>query len=155
MSEQRNKLLILGNLNIHVNDKFDENAGNFMEIIMALGLEQYIHFPTHKAGNNLDLVITELGSKLEVTKCFPGPFWSDYCVADFVVELPMYSIVQGADTMHVRKLCEFDHERPIDDMYISDLLSINDLSELVCTMNNNMQKALDSQAPYKKKQLPV
>ena len=64
MSEHGNKLLILGDFNIHVNDKFEENAGNFMDIFMALGLEQHIHFPTHKTGNTLYLVITELGSKL-------------------------------------------------------------------------------------------
>ena len=40
-------------------------------------------------------------------------------------------------------------------MYISDLSSIDDLSELVGTMNNNMQKALDFQAPLKQKQPPV
>ena len=40
-------------------------------------------------------------------------------------------------------------------MYISDLLSIDDLSELVVTMNNNKQKALDSQAPFKKKHLLI
>ena len=40
-------------------------------------------------------------------------------------------------------------------MYISDLLSIDDLSKLVGTMNNNMQKVLHSQAPLKQKQLPV
>ena len=74
MSEHGNKLLIMGDFNIHVNDEFHENAGYFMDIIMALGLEQHIHFPTHKAGNILDLVITELESKLEVTKHSPGPF---------------------------------------------------------------------------------
>ena len=46
----------------------------------------------------------------------------------------MYSTVQEADTIHVRKLCELDYERLIDDMYISDPLSINDLSELVGAM---------------------
>ena len=106
MPEHGNKLLILGDFNMPVNAKFGENACNFMDIIMALGLTQHIHLPTHKAGNTLDLVITELGSKLEVTKCSPGPFWSDHCAADFVVELPMYSIVQEANTMYVRKLCE-------------------------------------------------
>ena len=40
-------------------------------------------------------------------------------------------------------------------MHISDLLSMNDLSDLVGTMENNIQNALDSQAPLKKKQLPV
>ena len=123
---------------------------------MALGLEQHVHFLTHKAGNTLDLVMTELGYKLEVTKCSPGPFWLDHCLADFTVQLPIYSTVQEADTIHVRKLCELDYERLIDDdMHISDLLSINGLSELVGTMENNIQNALDSQAPLKKKQLPV
>ena len=131
VTDHRNKLLILGDFNIHVNDEFDENAGNFMEVIMALGLEQHVHFPTHKAGNTLHLVMTELGSKLEVTKCPPGPFWSDHCVADFVVKLPMYSTVQEAGTIHARKLCELDYERLIDDLHISDMLYINDLSKLV------------------------
>ena len=155
MTDHGNKLLILGDFNIHMNDESDENAGNFMDTIMALGLEQYVHFPTRKTGNTLDLVMTELGSKLEVTKCSPGLFWSDHCAADFIVKLPMYSIPQEADTTHVSKLCELDYERFIDDMHISDLLSMNDLSELVGAIENNIQNALDSQAPLKKKQLPV
>ena len=87
-----------------MNDEFDENAGNFMDIIMVLGPEQHIHFLTYKAGNTLDLAMTELGSKLEVTKCSPGPFWSDHFATAFVVKLPMYSTIQEADTVHVRKL---------------------------------------------------
>ena len=51
MSDHDNKLIILGDFNIHVNDKSDENAQNFMDIIMALGPEQHVNFPTHKAGN--------------------------------------------------------------------------------------------------------
>ena len=82
ITDHDNKLIILGDFNIHVNDESDENAGNFRDIIMALSLEQHVHFSTHKAGNTLDLVMTELGSKLEVTKCSPGPFWSDNCAAD-------------------------------------------------------------------------
>ena len=39
MSGHSSKLLILSDFNIQVNDNFDENAGNFMDIIMALDLE--------------------------------------------------------------------------------------------------------------------
>ena len=99
--------------------------------------------------------MTEFGSKLEVTKCSPGPFWLDHCAADFVVKLPMYSTVQEADTIHVRKLCSWIMKGLQMIMHISDLLSINDFSELVGAMENNIQNALDSQAPLKKKQLPV
>ena len=133
----------------------DGNAGTFRDIIMALGLQQHVHFPTHKGGNTLDLVMTKLGSKLKVTKCSPGPFWSDHCAADFIVKLPMYSTVQEANTIYIRKLCELDYERLIDDKHISDLLSMNDLSELVGAVDNNFQNALESKAPLKKKQIPV
>ena len=47
-----------------------------------------------------------------------------------------------------------DYDRLIEDVHIGDLLSIHDLSELVGTMEKNIQNALDSQAPPKKKQLP-
>ena len=155
MSDHDNKLIILGDFNIHVNDDTDENAVNFMDIIMALGLEQHVYFPTHKAGNTLDLVMTELGSKLEIAKCSPGPFWLDHCATDFVVKLPTVSSVQEADTIYVRKLSELDYDRFIEDVHISNLLSISDLSELVNKMEKNIQNALDIQAPLKKKQLPI
>ena len=155
ITDHGNKLLILGDFNIHMNDESDGNAGNFRDIIMVLGLEQHLHFLTHKAGNTLDLVMTELGSKSDVTKCSPGPFWSDHCAADFIVKLPMFSTVQEDDTIYIRKLCELDYERLLDDMHISDVLSMNDLSELVGAIDNNFQIALDSQAPLKKKQIPV
>ena len=155
MSDHNNKLIILGDFNIHVNDKSDESTDNFMDIIMALGLEQHVYFPTHKVGNNLDLVMTELGSKLEITKCSPGPFWSDHCAADSVVKLPTVSSVQEADTIFVRKLSELDYDRFIEDEYINDLLSISDLSELVDKMEKSIQNTLDTQAPLKKKQVPI
>ena len=143
-TDHDNKLIILGDFNIHVNDESDENASNFMDIIMALGLEQHVHFSIHKAGNTLDLVMTELGSKLEVTKCSPGPFWSDHCAADFVVKLPMFSSVQEVDTIYVRKLCRLDYDRVKEDVHISDLLLMNDLSEFFGAMEKNFQNAFDS-----------
>ena len=155
LSDHDNILIILGDFNIHVNDEFDENAHNVMDTKMALGLEQHVNFPTHKAGNTLDLVMTELGSKLEVTKCSPGPFWLDHCAADFVVKLPTVCSVQEADTIYVRKLSELDYDRFIEDMHISDLFSISDLSELADKMEKNIQNALDTQVLLKKKQLPI
>ena len=56
---------------------------------------------------------------------------------------------------YVRKLSELDYDRFIKDVHISNLLSISDLSELVDTMEKNIQNALDTQAPIRKKQLPI
>ena len=79
----------------------------------------------------------------------------DHCDVDLIVKLPTVSSVQEADTINVRKLSESDYDRFIEDVHISDLLSISDLSELVYKMEKNIQEALDTQAPLKKKQLPT
>ena len=79
----------------------------------------------------------------------------DQCAVDLIVKLPTVSSVQEADTINVRKLSELDYDRFIEDVHISDLLSISDLSELVYKMKKNIQEVLDVQAPLKKKQLPI
>ena len=48
-----------------------------------------------------------------------------------------------------------DYDRFIENVHISNLLSISDLSELVDKMEENIQNTLDTQAPLKKKQLPI
>ena len=83
---------------------------------MALDLEQHVNFPTHKTGNTFDLVMMEMGLKLELTRISPGPFWSDHCAIDFIVKLPTVISVQEAETINVRKLRGLDYHRLIEDM---------------------------------------
>ena len=52
--------------------------------------------------------------------------------------------------MNVRKLSDLDYDRFIEDMHISDLLSISDFSELVYNMDKNIQEALDIQAQLRR-----
>ena len=55
---QDTTLLIAGDFNLHINNENDENAANFMELMVALGLEQHVTRPTHKCANILDLFFT-------------------------------------------------------------------------------------------------
>ena len=48
-------LLVAGDFNLHINNENDENAANFMESMVALGLMQHVTELTHKCGNILDL----------------------------------------------------------------------------------------------------
>ena len=63
-------------------NKIDTDADTkaFMEIIEALGLQQWVDFGTHRLGNTIDLVFNELASNIEIVKCTPGPFISDHCI---------------------------------------------------------------------------
>ena len=80
-------LIFRGDFNIHVN-KNDQDAQAFIDIIEALGLTQHVGFETHKAGNILDLVLKEIGSKLQISPCIPGLTLSDHRAVEFTVSIP-------------------------------------------------------------------
>ena len=67
MSSFRN-FLIGGNFNIHIDDTEDRDAQIFNDTMEALALQQHVMFPTHQPGNTLDLIFTEITSKLDIKK---------------------------------------------------------------------------------------
>ena len=72
-------LVVLGNLNIHVNDIDDPNAGIFLDTMTALRPEAAcVKGPTHKSGNCLDLIFTEEMSKTKAIRCSQSMFVSDH-----------------------------------------------------------------------------
>ena len=85
ITEDKN-IVMVGDFNVHVNDGCDIEANIFNDMMIVMGLKQWVTFPTHHDGNTLDLVMTELGSKLTVNKCEEGPFLSDHCIIDFSIE---------------------------------------------------------------------
>ena len=59
-------ILLMGDFNMQTN-KIDTNADikTFMDIIEALGLQQWVDFGTHHLGNTIDLVFNELAQTLK------------------------------------------------------------------------------------------
>ena len=43
-------IVILGNFNLHVNDKSDTNAQHCIDMVEASRLKQWVDFPTHNLG---------------------------------------------------------------------------------------------------------
>ena len=50
--------ILLGDLNVHIEDQTNADAIIFNKTMRALGLEQHISAPTHVRGNTLDLIFT-------------------------------------------------------------------------------------------------
>ena len=67
---QDTNLLVAGDFHLHTNNETDENAANFKESMVALGLVQYVTRPIHKSGNILDLIFTEIFLKLISTAAY-------------------------------------------------------------------------------------
>ena len=70
--------IFLGDFNIHWGDEVDGNAASFADIVEALGLTQYVQFPTHNRNNILDLVISKATTNNFICEVLPGPYISDH-----------------------------------------------------------------------------
>ena len=62
-----NNVIILGDFNINTIETTSADDTIFNNTVVALGLEQHIHSPTHKLGNTLDLIFTQLHGEVKVT----------------------------------------------------------------------------------------
>ena len=52
-------IVIVGDLNIHVDNPSCQFAADFLSMLECLGLQQHVEVPTHIKGHTLDLVITD------------------------------------------------------------------------------------------------
>ena len=75
-----NRVILVGDFNLHINDPNDEDVYNLIETTQALGLNQNISFPTHVSGNTLDLIFSEANNKVKVGECSWGDYISDHCL---------------------------------------------------------------------------
>ena len=72
-------VVITRDFNMHVNYKeWDNNTLIFTNTLEALGLLICHDFQTHRLGNTLDYLITEINSQIQIDKCWVGPFVSDH-----------------------------------------------------------------------------
>lgn len=54
----KEKLIITGDMNIHVDDPNDIDACQFVDLLVSLGVQQHVNQQTHIHGHTLELIIT-------------------------------------------------------------------------------------------------
>ena len=64
-------LIILGDLNISTENVTNPDTVIFNDTMAAFGLQQHVQGPTHKMGNTLDLIFSQLETRLIVTSTAP------------------------------------------------------------------------------------
>ena len=94
LTENSNNI-ITGDFNLHVNNNEDADAAIFMDTCEALGLYQYITFSTHKLGNILDLLLTEVASDARVLRTHRGPFISDYAATITQLNVKKFTVQEN------------------------------------------------------------
>ena len=81
-------LVVLGDINIHVNDTSNPNTNIFLDTMTALGLKQHVVGPTHKSGNCPDLIFTEELSRAKAVGCSKDMFMSDDSSISCILDIP-------------------------------------------------------------------
>ena len=85
-------IVILGDFNLHVNDKVDTDAEQFIDMVDASGLKQWVGIPIHKLENTLDLIITELAAEVQIKNVHCRPYISYHCLITCMFNLPKTNI---------------------------------------------------------------
>ena len=82
-------LIILGDFNISTEKVTSPDTVIFNDTMAngALGLQQQVQGPTHKMGNTLDLIFSQLETRLTVTSTTTHGFVSDHCMVSVELSL--------------------------------------------------------------------
>ena len=67
-------LIIIGDINIHLNDSEDQDAQTLLNTIAVFNLKQHVDIPTHNLGHALDMIITPA--------TYHGSFIAEPCISD-------------------------------------------------------------------------
>lgn len=79
-------IVIMGDLNLHLDVPTDPTTVNFASMLSANNLVQLVQTPTHTAGHLLDVVVVR--SATEVTRVnMPPPVLSDHSMIDVALDL--------------------------------------------------------------------
>ena len=82
-----NNVIILADLNINTIETTCADDTIFNNTMATLRLEQHIHSPTHKLGNTLDLIFTQLHGEAKMTNATTHGYISDHCMVSINLQL--------------------------------------------------------------------
>ena len=152
ISSSFSNMMLLGDFNIHINDENDNEAGIFMDTMIALCFKQHVSFPIHRACNILDLVFTETCNSIEVKSCRQGPILSDHIVVEIVVTQSTQCIQRKL--IKYRKLRDIDINQLNNDLEVSNIVTgLKD--DRVHGLESKLLQTLNKHAPEITKKVTV
>ena len=147
-------MFICGDFNIHVQEESNIFAKDFLDLMESFGFRQLITFPTHIAGNTLDLVFVRDSIKISNIEVYNQK--NDLLLSDhFLLEINLASIfpiVQNKQTYCYRKFSSSNFDRYCDDLNhkVSQLVlqkGDSNINNQVSNLFTSIESVLDEFAP--------
>ena len=144
------ELIITGDFNFHVNNSNCPSAISFLSLLDTFDLTQLVSFPTHTAGNTLDLLITRSSSNLFSDIRPIDPILSDHYAILSTFNTPS-SARPPRITKQVRNIKGIDPLLFSEDIFNSCLYSApaSTLPAFSQQLSSTLSSLLDKHAPLK------
>ena len=140
--------IVLGDFNLHVSKEDDIDSAIFNDTIEAMGLYQHVSFPTHRSGNTLDLIISEIQNPISINTTARGPFITDYCAIISTLSIKRQQPKRAVK--EVRKLHKVTTEDWIKEFNPDNVELSTNLDEAVASLGKEFRCTLNRLAPVKK-----
>jgi len=149
-------IIILGDMNFHLDSKVDSDAGRFISILQSHNMTQHVVGPTHIKGHTLDVAITKDHSRIikhlvvsDPALCdFKGSIAGDHYAVTFSTTMSKPPPVQKEVTY--RKLRAIDIPTFKHDIVNTPSLAANtshSAAEVLEAYNDGLRKLIDAHAP--------
>ena len=145
-----NNVVLIGDMNIHLNNHTSDDAGIFIDMLEAMGFKIHMAGPTHCSRNTIDLIATQSGSTLDVISCTCGPYLSDHCVLNHTMSVVHEEAIRKSITY--RKVRSININKFITDCDLWNI-TVSDVDDMVNAFNNQLKNALDNNTPAITKQV--
>ena len=136
--------ILVGDFNLHIRNDNDIDSTIFLDTIEAMGLYQHVAFATHKQGNTLDLVISELGGTSKVMTTSLGPYLTDHSAV--ISTLNVKSVQSKRLQKKVRRLNAVTTEQWEKEFNPANVLLTSNLEVDVESLSKEFRRVLDTLA---------
>ena len=143
----------MGEMNIHVNKPDDVLPHDYLQMIEALDLSQFVTFSTHKSGNTLDHILKNLHQSCQILNLTKGDQLSDH---NYVFgSCSSETSLKQWKTIECRKIKAINKESYIIDLdeIVKNVPYDDTLDTLVAYCDNMLTALLDKHAPVWCKQV--
>ena len=149
LQSKYNNIIILGDINMHMEDPTNLNACILQDSIKAFNLSQHDKIPTHNKGHTLDVIITtnSIGFN-NVSELVPGPYILDHRL--LILETTINKLEPQTITTIGRKPTKNINNIFKERFNDKEVLKSTTLDNAINHFTKEVLKALDDIAPLKK-----
>ena len=144
--------IYIGDFNLHISEE-ETDPIIFNDSIEAMGLYQHVNFPTHKSGNILDLVLSDIQQSTSVITTSPGPYLSDHRAV--ISTLNIKRLNPSFTYKQVRRIKEITQDQLIDEFKLENVPLTTKLHEIVPMLKTELSRTLDTLAPLTRRKISL